>query len=75
MGDMNQIGNQDNWMDLYVPTNLSWDSGAGTFNDQYAEQMQPVYSSQSAEAAPFDPQRRNSMFYPNVSPTLGKLTK
>jgi hypothetical protein len=75
MGDIsNQFGNQDpgNWLDLYIPTNLSWDSAGGTFNDQF--DMQPVYSSQSAEAPPFE-QRRGSIFYPTVRLQGNKLMK
>lgn len=56
-----------NWLDLYVPTALSWDgSNGGTWNEHL--EMPPNFSSQPTEV-PYEP-RRGSVYYPTVSPSV-----
>lgn len=56
-----------NWLDLYVPTALSWDgSNGGTWNEQF--DIQQNFSSQPTEV-PFEP-RRSSVYYPTVASIL-----
>ena len=61
-----------NWLDLYVPTALSWDgSNGGTWNETL--DLQQTFSSQPAEVA-FEA-RRESIYFPTVSLSACSLIK